>query len=103
MTYSLYFNFYCNPYLVTPGRFVRKYLRSVLQVRQVSQLGLQGKEVNSYLPFSPVGLKVPNISIKDFFYTGSLHRRVPRGDVPGMGLIDEGFDLLRGDECDFLA
>jgi hypothetical protein len=28
---------------------------------------------------------------------------VPRGDVPGLGLIDEGVDLLRGDECDILA
>ena len=28
---------------------------------------------------------------------------MPRGDVPGLGLIDEGVDLLRGDECDILA
>jgi hypothetical protein len=27
------------------------------------------------------------------------HKRVPRGDVPGPGLIDEGIDLLRRDEC----
>jgi hypothetical protein len=28
---------------------------------------------------------------------------VPRGEVPGLGLIDEDIDLLRGDECDILA
>ena len=32
-----------------------------------------------------------------------MHRRVPTGEVPGLGLIDEGVDLLRGDECDILA
>ena len=31
------------------------------------------------------------------------HGRVPKGEVPGLGLIDEGVDLLRGDECDILA
>jgi hypothetical protein len=28
---------------------------------------------------------------------------VPRGEVPGLGLIDEDVDLLKGDECDILA
>ena len=31
------------------------------------------------------------------------HRRVPRGDVPGLWLIDEDVDLLRVGECETLA
>jgi len=31
------------------------------------------------------------------------HRRVPRGDVPGLCLIDEGIDLLRVDVCEIQA
>ena len=31
------------------------------------------------------------------------HRRVPRGDVPGLWLIDENVDLLRVGVCETLA
>lgn len=31
------------------------------------------------------------------------HGNVPRGEVPGLGLINEVVNLLRGDECDILA
>jgi hypothetical protein len=36
-------------------------------------------------------------------YVSIGHTDVAKGDVPGLGLIDEDVDLLRGVDCDILT